>query len=85
MGLTEETDAIAIVVSEETGTISISTRGRLSRDFDEERLRKFLSGTLVSGQTSNSRWNKIRHQLDLTATGVPNPENQEREGGAHGG
>jgi diadenylate cyclase len=39
MGLTEESDAIAVVVSEETGTVSISTRGRLSRDFDEERLR----------------------------------------------
>ena len=86
MGLTEETDAIAIVVSEETGTISISTRGRLSRDFDEERLRKFLSGILMSGvQTASSRWSRARQQLDLSPTGLAKSENQEREAGSHGG
>ena len=32
VGLTEETDAVVVIVSEETGTISVSYRGRLSRD-----------------------------------------------------
>jgi len=85
MGLTEETDAIAIVVSEETGTISISTRGRMSRDFDEDRLRKFLSGILMGGQAGSSRWSRIRQQLDLTTTGIPKTDSLGREGGSHDG
>lgn len=85
MGLTEEMDAIAIVVSEETGTISISTRGRLSRDFDEERLRKFLSGILKGGQAGNSRWSRARQQLDLTPMGIAKSDSFEREAGTRGG
>lgn len=38
LGLTEETDAVCVVVSEETGTISVSNAGKLTRDFDRERL-----------------------------------------------
>ncbi|NIR46091.1 MAG: TIGR00159 family protein [Gemmatimonadetes bacterium] len=42
IGLSEETDAIVIVVSEETGAISISQRGRLDRNVSGERLREVL-------------------------------------------
>ncbi|MEO0074328.1 MAG: diadenylate cyclase CdaA, partial [candidate division WOR-3 bacterium] len=35
VGLSEETDAVVVVVSEETGAISVAYRGRLSRGFDE--------------------------------------------------
>ncbi len=34
IGLSEETDAVCVVVSEETGTISIASDGKLSRNFD---------------------------------------------------
>ncbi len=67
MGLTEETDAIAIVVSEETGTISVSVRGRLSRDFDEERLRRFLGAVLIREQASSSRWSRARQHFSLNS------------------
>lgn len=43
IGLTEETDAIVVVVSEETGTISIAVGGRLTRDLDREELVKSLT------------------------------------------
>ena len=43
LGLTEETDAIVVVVSEETGTVSIAVRGKLIRDLDREELVKSLS------------------------------------------
>jgi len=43
MGLTEETDAIVVVVSEETGSISISTGGRLTKNIDDNDLAKVLS------------------------------------------
>jgi diadenylate cyclase len=42
IGVTEETDAVAIVVSEETGIISIARNGRMIRRLDGKRLRKFL-------------------------------------------
>lgn len=83
MGLTEETDAIAIVVSEETGTVSISTRGRLSRDFDEDRLRKFLSGVLSKDVPGTSRWTRARQRLDLSLDGIAKSETRAREEGTH--
>lgn len=46
LGLSEETDAVVIVVSEETAQISVAIRGRLERDVDPERLRSILSGVL---------------------------------------
>lgn len=42
LGVTEQTDAIAIVVSEESGIISIAYNGRMVRHLDERRLRKIL-------------------------------------------
>lgn len=47
IGLSEETDAFVIVVSEETGTISIAYKGKLSRELDPERLRRILTGVLT--------------------------------------
>ncbi|MBI4494809.1 MAG: TIGR00159 family protein [Chloroflexi bacterium] len=43
VGITERTDAISIVVSEETGQISIANNGRMVRNLDESKLRKVLS------------------------------------------
>lgn len=42
VGITEETDCLAIVVSEQTGTISLAQNGRLSRSLDEVRLKNAL-------------------------------------------
>jgi diadenylate cyclase len=49
MGVTEETDAIALVVSEETGALSICYRGKLEHDLEPEDLRKRLNEILISG------------------------------------
>ncbi len=43
LGLSEETDAVIIIISEETGSISIAIEGRLLRDMDMGSLRKFLT------------------------------------------
>nr|MBE6544771.1 TIGR00159 family protein [Oscillospiraceae bacterium] len=42
VGLSEISDAVIIVVSEETGTISVAKESELKRDFTEDSLRKYL-------------------------------------------
>ncbi len=43
LGLAEETDAVIVVVSEETGKISLAVDGRLYSNYDKEGLRKELN------------------------------------------
>jgi diadenylate cyclase len=42
IGITEDTDAIAVVVSEESGSISFVSRGDITRHVDSGRLRELL-------------------------------------------
>lgn len=49
MGLTEDSDAVVVVVSEETGEISVAHRGHLVQGLDPDGLRAFLTTTLTSG------------------------------------
>ena len=46
IGITEETDAIAVIVSEETGSISVAHRGGIERDLTPEALRERISELL---------------------------------------
>ncbi len=46
MGITEETDAIAVVCSEETGAISLAIGGQIERDLTVEQLRERLGAEL---------------------------------------
>jgi diadenylate cyclase len=46
IGITEETDAIAVIVSEETGYISLAVAGNIERDISVEYLRERLSELL---------------------------------------
>jgi diadenylate cyclase len=42
VGITEQNDALAITVSEETGIVSIARSGRIVRRLDSQRLRRIL-------------------------------------------
>ncbi len=42
LGVTETTDAMSLIVSEETGTISVARSGRLTRHLDADSLRRIL-------------------------------------------
>lgn len=46
IGITEETDAVAVIISEETGTISLAVAGSIERELTVERLRERLSALL---------------------------------------
>jgi len=79
IGLSEETDAVVVVVSEETGSISYAYNGLLVRGVTLEELRSFLSSILL--QPTKSRnvvdWLRSfpRHQVKtgpavITKTGI---------------
>jgi diadenylate cyclase len=55
VGLSEETDAVVIVVSEETGVISLAVDGVVERGLDTERLRQQLAALLGAGAASPRR------------------------------
>ena len=54
VGISENTDAAVIVVSEETGIVSFATDGTLKRPFTIDELREFLNGFYSSGVSSIS-------------------------------
>lgn len=56
VGLTEETDAVAAVVSEETGAISVAVYGKLTRNLDGEGLRRVLTSLFRSAEEKKSRF-----------------------------
>lgn len=57
IGISEVTDSITLVVSEESGQISLAKNGELHRDLNEEQLRRMLSTELHRKTSStSSRW-----------------------------
>lgn len=81
IGITEETDAIVVVVSEETGAISIAYNGKIRRGLDAERLRRTLSSMLRRERTGLSRFReKIQKgEAALSDTVLMNREDVEDE------
>lgn len=65
IGISEQTDALVVVVSEETGSISLVERGRVIRDLDEDRLRTSLVALLRPAAGAR------RAAAGISALGVP--------------
>lgn len=56
IGITEDSDALAIVVSEESGTISLVADGEIDRDLDRDALRRKLAASLDVESPPLGRW-----------------------------
>jgi len=59
IGITEVTDAVAVVVSEERGQISIAVGGKITRDVTPATLRKMLS-QLLGFETKAPWWQRLK-------------------------
>ncbi|NLF77283.1 MAG: TIGR00159 family protein [Chloroflexi bacterium] len=59
LGMSEVSDALCVIVSEETGRISVANRGRMIRRLDANRLRTILSAFYTSTRTQESPWTAL--------------------------
>lgn len=67
IGLTEETDAVVVAVSEETGGVSYAYKGQLVKGISIEELRSFLTSVFVPrSKRSFSDW--VKHRLGERVT-----------------
>lgn len=64
IGITEETDAIAVICSEETGAISFAVGGRIERDMTVEQLRERLGAELRRHMTPAALPTSIAQNID---------------------
>ncbi len=58
IGITEQTDAVSVVVSEETGSLSVSIAGKITRDIDPGTLRRILHNTFAVEESGKPWWRR---------------------------
>jgi len=63
IGISEQTDAVVVVVSEETGSISLVQRGRIERNLTEEQLRRRIFN-LIRPQATRQRVPLLRRTME---------------------
>ncbi len=69
LGISEESDAIAVVVSEERGTVSLTHNGRIIRDLDSKRLKALLYAFLLPAAPRPARSGLPQKALSLFKKG----------------
>lgn len=80
IGLSERSDALIVVISEETGTISLIREGRISRDLDEKGLYSALHRLTVSRQQRRLRRRRLFGDNSAAATTAGKSEAETPEG-----
>lgn len=71
IGLSEETDAVIVVVSEENGMISHAYKGQLVRGVTAEELRSFLTSVLLQPDKPHGAMDWIRRRFGDRFKGAP--------------
>jgi diadenylate cyclase len=71
IGLSEQTDAVIVVVSEETGSISHAYKGQLVRGVTGEQLRAFLSSVLLKPGRPHKIWKWLQPRVSEPAKAGP--------------
>ncbi len=56
IGISENSDALIIVISEETGTISLAMNGKITRNYTKDRLKKVLINIIKNRFKKKSTW-----------------------------
>ena len=78
IGLSEETDAVVVAVSEETGAISYAYKGQFVRGITLEELRAFLTSVLVNPARSRNwmgwLWARPKQRAEPGPVAVPKAE-----------
>lgn len=77
VGMSEGSDAVVVVVSEETGTISVAIGGMLKRHLTPEMLRRILTAELIPSENEKTVKKKKLFPERKNKTGIP-----ERKGDA---
>ncbi len=83
IGISEQTDAVVVVVSEETGSISLVVRGRIERNLTEEQLRRRIFNLIrpqaprravpFLRRTTDGRWHLGAAEPDAAPPDEPTP------------
>ena len=76
VGVSKEYDAIAIVVSEESGKVSIAKDGTLIADVSEEALKKILIKNIITNRLENNEKKKTNRLKRLREIKKKNKENE---------
>ena len=80
IGVTEDSDAVVIIVSEESGTISVVKEGKIERGFNAVSLKQFLvKALIVTDETDRSLLGRIRN---IRKKRTPGATPDENEGGS---
>lgn len=67
VGISEISDCVAVVVSEETGIVSIAHEGNIYRNFTKTSMKNTLQEYLVNGSNEQMKKNNVKSKFDTKA------------------
>lgn len=76
IGMSEVSDSVVVIVSEETGTISVAENGSLTRFYTKDTLRKLLTERMIPEKPDNKKGGKKKSRNK--AKGAASKENNEK-------